>query len=147
MVTTFTRTVNMHFTRLAILFAVLFSTLAATATAPQPAAAAGCYETGSTIYRSVTAGYWTGWYYRTATSSCADLNVAITNYPSYCRMWVDAQYYSRSQGRWIDGAADDFWMYPGIWRQPLTNMADGTYMRVDFYPECSDSSVRLRLAY
>lgn len=104
-----------------------------------------CYGSAQTINRSFTANSWTGWYNRTTTSNCADLNVAVTNYG--CYVYVDAQYYKKSEGRWVDGAHDDVWMAPGYWYTPITNLADGTQVRVRFYPQCTDSSVTLWLAY
>ncbi len=141
MVTTFARTVKMNFIRLAVLIAVLFSLLAVSA--PAPAAAAGCYDSASTYTRSFTVG-WTGWYSRTATSHCADLNVAITDHP--CWVYVDAMYYNPSLGRYVDGAYDDRWIPAGQWYAPIRNVSDGTNMIVRFYTQCSDSSATLLLA-
>jgi hypothetical protein len=106
-----------------------------------------CYSSAERINRSFKAHSWTGWYNRTTTANCVDLNVAVTNH--ICWVRVDAQYYSRSEGRWIDGAHDDVWMEPGYWLEPepIQDLLDGTPIRVRFLPYCTDSKVTLWLAY
>lgn len=112
------------------------------------AAIQSCYGSAENFSRNFTAWTWTGWYTRTTTSNCADLNVAVTDVVAGegCDFLVDAQYYKRSEGRWIDGANDDFWMLPGYWYTPLTALLDGTQVRVRFQPSCTTSGF-IWLAY
>lgn len=134
-------------TKTVVMVMLLVSALGVPMATPEGASAAGCLDTARTQATSLINGQWTEWYVRTTTSSCADLNVKVTNHPANCWVYVDAMYYSQSQGRWIDGAKDDFWMLPGYWRQPLTSVADGTRIAWRFYPECFDPSATLWPAY
>lgn len=108
--------------------------------------ATSCYGGADRISRSFPTAYaWTGWYYRTTTTRCADLNVKVSDIG--CRVWVDAQYYSSSRQQWIDGAYDDAWLTPGQWYVPITALRDNSQVRVRFYSSCTDSSSTIWLAF
>lgn len=106
-----------------------------------------CYSNAQPpITRGVKADAWTRWYEATATANCADLNVQVTNYPNNCSIAVDAEYYIASRDVWQPAAKGIINITNRVWSTPITNVRDGTKMRMSFNPSCADGSVTFRIA-
>ncbi len=128
------------------------------AATPAPAAAAlNCHDSGTSTTDVVRIQEWTGFTFAETTSLCRDLNIymlwSINDYPANknCWVYIEAWYMvwdSPTEARWVEGAASGFWVQwnPGVWRTPLTNLADGTPIAWRFYPLCT-GVITVRAAY